>query len=307
MKIGYARVSTRDQNLALQVDALKAAGCERIYQDVASGAKTARPALDELLGPLRAGDVLVIWKLDRMGRSLKHLVELVGSLMERKVGLLSLNDPIDTTSAQGRFVFNLFASLAEFERELIRERTQAGLSAARARGRVGGRPKGLTPQAEATAMAAETLYRERKLSVAAIAQKLHVSKSTLYSYLRHRGVAISAYEKSARKASNTPENGSTDASTPKVATILLTLRIENNSKLVRGKKRTIEHIEGFYLDEYDVQRRPNGEYALKVPYDSDEELDEAVNELLSDIASDADDRHCFSESEARMEGADRHW
>ena len=223
--------------------------------------------------------------------------------MERKIGLFSLNDPIDTTSAQGRFVFNLLASLAEFERELIRERTQAGLSAARARGR----PKGLAPQAEATAMAAETLYRERKLSVAAIAQKLHVSKSTLHSYLRHRGVAISAFEKSARKTSSTPENGSAYASTPKVATILLTLRIENNSKFVRGKKRTIEHIENSYLDEYDAQRRPNGEYELKVPYDSDEELDEAVNELLSGIASDADDRHCFSESEARMEGADRHW
>ena len=98
MKIGYARVSTRDQNLHLQVDALKRAGCERIYQDVASGAKTARPAVDEMLGQLRAGDVLVIWKLDRMGRSLAHLVELVGDLVNRKIGLLSLNDPIDTTS-----------------------------------------------------------------------------------------------------------------------------------------------------------------------------------------------------------------
>ena len=307
MKIGYARVSTRDQNLDLQLDALKRAGCERIYQDVASGSKTARPALDELLGQVRAGDVLVIWKLDRMGRSLKHLVELVGNLIERKVGLLSLNDPIDTTSAQGRLVFNLFASLAEFERELIRERTQAGLSAARARGRMGGRPKGLTPRAQATAMVAETLYRERKLSVAAIAQKLHVSKSTLYSYLRHRGVAISAYEKSARKASGVRDNGNTGISTTKVATLLLTLRIENNSKFVRGKKRTIEHIEHFYLDEYDAQRRSNGEYELKVPYDCDAELDDTVNELLSDIASGADDRHCFSESEVHMEGTDRYW
>ncbi|WP_057434169.1 recombinase family protein, partial [Pseudomonas amygdali] len=274
---------------------------------VASGSKTARPALDELLGQVRAGDVLVIWKLDRMGRSLKHLVELVGNLIERKVGLLSLNDPIDTTSAQGRLVFNLFASLAEFERELIRERTQAGLSAARARGRMGGRPKGLTPRAQATAMVAETLYRERKLSVAAIAQKLHVSKSTLYSYLRHRGVAISAYEKSARKASGVRDNGNTGISTTKVATLLLTLWIENNSKFVRGKKRTIEHIEHFYLDEYDAQRRSNGEYELKVPYDSDAELDDTVNELLSDIASGADDRHCFSESEVHMEGTDRYW
>ncbi len=139
MKIGYARVSTRDQKLNLQVDALKRAGCERIFQDVASGSKTARPALDELLGQLRAGDVLVIWKLDPMARSLRHLVDLVDDLVARDIGLLSLNDPIDTTSAQGRLVFNLFASLAEFERELIRERTQAGLTAARARGRVGGR------------------------------------------------------------------------------------------------------------------------------------------------------------------------
>ena len=306
MKIGYARVSTRDQNPALQVDALKAAGCERIYQDMASGAKTARPALDELLGHLRAGDVLVIWKLDRLGRSLKHLVDLVGDLMEYKVGLLSLNDPIDTTSAQGRLVFNMFASLAEFERELIRERTQAGLMAARARGRVGGRPKGLPPQAEATALAAETLYRERKLSVAAIAQKLHISKSTLYSYLRHRGVEIGPYEKSEKRqprASIVAE--SNNANQSKFATILLTLRIENNSKFVRGKKRTIEHIENFYLEE--AKRRPNGEYELKLPYDTTEDLDEAVNDLLRDIANDADDRHCFSESEAHMEGTDRYW
>jgi DNA invertase Pin-like site-specific DNA recombinase len=307
MKIGYARVSTRDQNLDLQLDALKQAGCERIYQDVASGSTTARPALDDLLGQLRACDVLVIWKLDRMGRSLKHLVELVGNLIERKVGLLSLNDPIDTTSAQGRLVFNLFASLAEFERELIRERTQAGLTAARARGRVGGRPKGLSPQAQATAMAAETLYRERRMGVAAIAQKLHVSKSTLYSYLRHRGVAISPYEKTAQQRPEAPVIASAMANEPKIATILLTLRIENNSKFVRGKKRTLEHIESFYLDEYDAKRRPNGEFELNIPYDSDEDLDSIVNELLTDIACDADDRHCFSESDARMEGTDRHW
>ncbi len=305
MKIGYARVSTRDQNPDMQVDALNAAGCERIYQDVASGAKTARPAFDELLGQLRPGDVLVIWKLDRMGRSLKHLVELVGSLMERKVGLLSLNDPIDTTNAQGRLVFNLFASLAEFERELIRERTQAGLTAARARGRVGGRPRGLSPQAEATALAAETLYRERKLSVAAIAQKLHLSKSTLYSYLRHRGVEIGPYKPSIQQPPSM-QTLESDAQ-PKVATILLTLRIENNSKFVRGKKRTIEHVEFFELAQYDATRRANGEYELKVPYDTDEELDETVKDLLTDIACGADDRHCFSESYARMEGSERCW
>ncbi len=145
-----------------------------------------------MLQDLRPGDVLVIWKLDRLGRSLRHLVELAGTLLERDIGLKSLNDPIDTMTPQGRLVFNLFASLSEFERDLISERTQAGLTAARARGRKGGRPKGLPPQAERTACAAETLYREQRLSVREIAEELGISKSTLYEYLRHRGVPIGA-------------------------------------------------------------------------------------------------------------------
>jgi DNA invertase Pin-like site-specific DNA recombinase len=143
---------------------------------------------------LRAGDVLVIWKLDRLGRSLKHLIEVVNELMSRKIGLKSLNDPIDTTTPQGRLIFNLFASLSEFERDLIRERTQTGLSAARARGRNGGRPKGVPRNAEPTACAAETLYREGKLGTREIAARLQISKSTLYSYLRHRGVPIGIYQ-----------------------------------------------------------------------------------------------------------------
>ena len=127
---------------------------------------------------------------DRLGRSLAHLVETVNSLAARGIGLKSLNDPIDTSTSQGRLVFNLFASLAEFERDLIRERTQAGISAARARGRKGGRPKGLPSKALSTASAAETLYREGKLTAQQIADQLHISKSTLYSYLRHRGVPV---------------------------------------------------------------------------------------------------------------------
>src|SRR5215472_2665902 len=132
MKIGYARVSTKDQTVALQVDALKKAGCSKVYTEVMSGARSDRPILAKLLEHLRPGDILVIWKLDRLGRSLQHLVDLVNDLMARKVGLKSLNDPIDTTTSHGRLTFNLFASLAEFERDVIRERTQAGLSAARA-------------------------------------------------------------------------------------------------------------------------------------------------------------------------------
>ena len=190
MNIGYARVSTRDQTVALQVDALKAVGCGKVYTEVISGAATERPILAKLLDEVRPGDIVVVWKLDRLGRSLKHLVETVNLLLQQDVGIKSLNDPIDTTTPQGRLVFNLFASLAEFERDVIRERTQAGLSAARARGRTGGRPKGLPQQAQATACAAETLYREGKLSVQQIAEHLHISKSTLYAYLRHRGVPV---------------------------------------------------------------------------------------------------------------------
>jgi DNA invertase Pin-like site-specific DNA recombinase len=195
MKIGYARVSTREQNLMMQTIALEEAGCEKIYEEVVSGAKADRPILENLIKELRPTDTLVIWKLDRLGRSLKNLVVLVQQLMDNDIGLCSLNDPIDTTSSQGRLIFNIFASLAEFERDVISERTQAGLSAARARGRFGGRPRGLSDSAEATACAAETLYKEQKLSVLEICKKLSISKSTLYKYLRHRNVPISAYGK----------------------------------------------------------------------------------------------------------------
>ena len=190
MRVGYARVSTREQNLDSQIDALKKAGCTTIHQEIVSGAKTDRPVLDTVIKGLRKGDVLVIWKLDRLGRTLKHLVTLVNDLLSRKVGIISLNDPIDTTTPQDNFAFNIFASLAEFERDLIIMRTQAGLSAARARGRLGGRPKGLSQSAKEKACAAETLYKEEKLSTRQIAKQLNISKTTLYSYLKHRNVTL---------------------------------------------------------------------------------------------------------------------
>lgn len=308
MKIGYARVSTRDQNADLQLDALKQAGCERIYQDTASGAKSARPELDKLLAHVRAGDTVLIWKLDRLGRSLKHLVELVGELAERKVGLQSLNDPIDTTHAQGRLVFNLFASLAEFERELIRERTQAGLTAARARGRVGGRPKGLPAKAEATAMAAETLYREGRLSVSGISEKLHISKSTLYSYLRHRGVVIGAYQKGARKQDQQPSVAlPADLAAERVATVTLRLAVVNNSKFVRGRKRATENIERYCLEPYGMKRLETGHYELTIPCRSEAALDKTMHDLLTEISQEADMRNCFVEMDAWEEGTERRW
>ena len=190
MKIGYARVSTKEQSLSMQVDALKKVGCDQIHEEIASGAKTARPVLEEIMRNIREDDVLVIWKLDRLGRNLAHLIHLTNKLIEKKVGLNSLNDPIDTSTAQGRMVFGIFATLAEFERELIRERTQAGLKSARARGRKGGRPKGMSQLAIEKATIAEALYKNGSIPVRKIAEQLNISKTTLYLYLRYRNVAI---------------------------------------------------------------------------------------------------------------------
>ena len=140
MKIGYARVSTTDQHLTMQEDALRKDGCKEVFTDVVSGVKATRPGLDKALAYLRDGDTLVVWKLDRLGRSIKHLIETIKSLSERKIGFKSLQENIDTSTSGGKLIFHIFSALAEFERELIRERTDAGLKAARARGRLGGRP-----------------------------------------------------------------------------------------------------------------------------------------------------------------------
>ena len=190
MRIGYARVSTEDQNLDLQLDALQAAGCEKIYKEKVSSREGRRPALEQLLGQLRASDTVVVWKLDRLGRSLHDLIQLVGKLEAQQVNLQSLHEHLDTTVPAGRMVFHIFCVLAEFERELIRERTLAGLAAARARKQVLGRPKGLSQQALQKAKTAAALYREDSMSVAGICSSLGISMPTLYKYLRHEGVAL---------------------------------------------------------------------------------------------------------------------
>lgn len=177
MLIGYARVSTAEQNLDLQQDALKKAGCEKIFTDTISGAKSARPGLDECLGFVRAGDTLVVWKLDRLGRSLKHLIEEVQRLDERGIGFQSVQEHIDTTTPGGKLVFHVFGALAEFERDLIRERTNAGLAAARARGRKGGRKALLDGKKQEIARA---LHANPGVSVGEICKTLGVSRTTFY-------------------------------------------------------------------------------------------------------------------------------
>ena len=179
MLIGYARVSTDDQTLDLQRDALRAEGCERIFEDTADGAGE-RPALADAFDHLRAGDTLVVWRLDRLGRSLKDLIERAESLRNRGIGLRSLKEANDTDSSTGRLVFHIFGALAEFERALIRERTQAGLAAARARRRLGGRRKRLDEEQRRHAV---ELYRSRKYTVKEICALMGISRSTLYAYV----------------------------------------------------------------------------------------------------------------------------
>jgi len=179
--LGYARVSTDEQNPDLQLDALQQAGCIRIFVDRASGALDERSELARLLDQLRPGDVLVCWKLDRFGRSLRHLIEIVRLLEEKKAGLRSLQESIDTATAGGGLIFHVFGALAEFERELIRERTRAGLTAARVRGRRGGRPTVMTPEKLSVA---RKMYDSGEHTVAAIAETLGISRATVYRALQ---------------------------------------------------------------------------------------------------------------------------
>lgn len=179
MHVGYARVSTTDQNPAMQIDALTAGGCERIFTEKASGAGRDRPELRAALEYLRPGDTLTVWKLDRLARSIQQLIETVAALQDRRIELRSLTEQIDTSTAGGRLVFHLFAALAEFERAVIRERTMAGLQAARERGRVGGRPRRLGTKDLA---AARALLADPSIPVDEVAARLHVSPATLYRH-----------------------------------------------------------------------------------------------------------------------------
>jgi len=180
MFIGYARISTHEQNFNLQKDALEKAGCKKIYVEQISGSSRIRPELEKTLEMLRNGDTLVVWRLDRLGRSLKHLIELIIKLEQREIGFKSLMESMDTTTSGGKLVFHIFGALAEFEHNLIRERTSAGLAAARARGRNGGRPLKLNEKKRELAI---KLYNERERSIKEICQMMGISRPTLYTYI----------------------------------------------------------------------------------------------------------------------------
>lgn len=197
MLLGYARVSTDDQTDALQLDALRGAGCERTFSDRASGASADRPALRDAISHAREGDTLVVWRLDRLGRSLPHLIETVRSLEASGIGFRSLTEHLDTTTSNGRLVFHLFGALAEFERELIRERTKAGLAAARARGRKGGRPAKLNAE---RLRIAQRLLKDPASTISEVARTLGVHRSTLHKALSADTIRQSAVGTQKKKA-----------------------------------------------------------------------------------------------------------
>jgi DNA invertase Pin-like site-specific DNA recombinase len=182
MKIGYLRVSKHEQNEALQRDALQEAGCEKYFSDIMTGSNFERKGLEQLLAFMRSGDTVIVWKLDRLGRSLKDLIETLNVLKDRGVDFVSLTEHIDTTTSGGKLIFHLMGALAEFERDLIRERTNAGLAAARARGRVGGRPRKLATNGKVAL--ARRLFAEKSHSIDDICSTLGISRSTLYRYVR---------------------------------------------------------------------------------------------------------------------------
>lgn len=186
MLVGYARVSTFEQTLDLQQDALKKAECGQIFTDTISGSIAERPGLHDAFLYLRAGDTLVVWRLDRLGRSLKHLIDTVTTLHERDIGFRSLTENIDTTTSSGKLIFHVFGALAEFERDLIRERTQAGLQAARARGRHGGRPRAEALNTVQKVAVARALYNDKNHSIEDICKTLRISRATLYRYVKPR-------------------------------------------------------------------------------------------------------------------------
>lgn len=191
MLVGYARISTSDQRLDLQKDALLRAQCERIFEDVVSGVNEKKKALDEALDYLRPGDTLVVWRLDRLGRSLKQLVVLINDLKERKIEFRSLVEAVDTGTVTGQFFFHITAAFAELERNLIRERTMAGLRAARARGRCGGRPRAIEPK---TFKMALDLYNANNSTVGDICTQLGIASRSFYRYLKEHKDSLKAKE-----------------------------------------------------------------------------------------------------------------
>ncbi len=297
MLIGYARIATEDESLDPQRDDLQTAGCDQVFTDVASGAKVEQPGLAEALQSCGAGDVLVVCKLDRLGRSLSDLVGIVSELLDRGIGFRSLHDNLDTTRAGGKSIAPLFAALAACERDRLQERTRPGRTAARARGRQGGRPPGVAD--EQKRQAALALKHDTTLSVKEICERAGISRNTYYKYTRSA-------------APNPPQPEAPPAAPqPRVMKIQLWLEVENNNKYVRGKKKARQEIESWVLRRYGMRPTDAGgpEYVLTIPYTTDEELDQIIyDEIWREADRIADGRNCFVEGDTvSLEDPDRSW
>ncbi|NNM59284.1 MAG: recombinase family protein [Legionellales bacterium] len=284
MLIGYARVSTADQSLALQEDALKQVGCKKIYSEVASGVKDDRVQLGEALKHCRAGDTFVVWKLDRLGRSLHHLIETVNSLNEKGIDFKSIQENIDTSTSGGTFAFHIFSAMAQFERDLIRERTQAGLLAARRRGRVGGRPRVLNDK---QIELAKKLHADESNSIKDICEALTVKRATLYKYLKsaRQPITPTEIEIIQKKLDVKPQKRKIVAE--------FRFIIRNNNKFVRGRKKAYENAELFAFDGHEVKKMDDGQYDVTIEYETESELYEALDYISHEIHASAESRHCF--------------
>ena len=312
MLIGYARVATIDQSLNLQKDALLLVGCKHIFTDIASGAKAQRLGLAEALEHCRSGDTLVVWKLDRLGYSLSHLIETVHALVARDIGFMSLQESIDTKTSSGKLIFHLFASLAEFERDITHERTNVGLSAARARGRKGGRPKGIDENKKKAVLA---LKKDRERSVKEICEIVGISRNTYYKYADSKETLAPPQPTVEQQSLLKPENNLSShlptSPCPRILKVSLWLRVENNSKFVRGKSRAKEEIERCVLSHFAMEK-PNKsrcEYVLSISYATEQELDRIIySEILAEAANIADLYNCFVESDiTSLESPERRW
>lgn len=289
MKIGYARVSSNTQDLELQKQALTKAGCEKIYSESISGKDNNRTELAAMLKDIRVGDIVVVYKIDRIARSLKGLIEIIELLNSKKVDLVSLDsgDKVDTTSPMGKAFFQIAGVFAELERGMINARTKAGIEKAKADGVKFGRVPGSKDKSTAGKIDKIKIFLAAGKSYDWIARELHVSKNTIAS-AKKNGVG-----------NTIPTNKSLpqsveEATTNKTIKVLLHLVVENNSQWVRGKKKTYEDIEMFTLPYYNFEKTKNNhEYILTIEYENDEDLEKQIDDLYSELFSAADSRHCF--------------
>ncbi|CAN5273291.1 hypothetical protein BH10PSE19_BH10PSE19_17070 [soil metagenome] len=287
MLYGYARVSkTEDQDTLTQINALKLAGVKKLFEERASGGRWDRPQLHKMLDQLREGDVVIVWKLDRLSRSLKDLLHIIEKIEGVGAGFRSITEAIDTTTPAGRMMMQMVGSFAEFERAMIRERTKAGLETARAQGRVGGRKHKLTAtqQKEAVAMVTST-----KKSASDVARLFRVHPATISRLLSKADINV------------------VTAPIEKTIKVKLYLEVENNNKFIRGKKRAREDIEIFVLSDYEMKKLNECEYQLVISYETEEDLEKKIYNIMSRAGSHADTRNCFTESDVTEINGDRRW